>query len=184
MISFDSFLFRTRVIFTFGLIFILTILFVLPGQSSRIDEQTGDNSTPDLSFYYTVDELYGWAESYGEHGRESYIRTRFTFDLIWPLIYSFFLISSIGGLLSRSKVKESIFGKLVLLPILSLGFDYLENISTSLVMWRYPLRTPLVDFAATVFTPLKWIVLGICFVVLFYGLIRFIYVRVWSVDSN
>jgi hypothetical protein len=168
-------LFRSKTIIVFSIVFFLTILFVLPEQSSRLKEETGDNPTPDLSFYFGVEDLYGWAESYGEAGRESYIRTRFTFDIIWPLIYTGFLFSSTGGLLYRSGLRESIVNRLLLLPLFSLVFDYLENISSSIVMWRYPLRTPLIDYAVTVFTPLKWIILGLSFTVFSYSIIRFIY---------
>jgi hypothetical protein len=80
-----------------------------------------------------------------------------------------------GGLLYRSGLRESIVNRLLLLPLFSLVFDYLENISSSIVMWRYPLRTPLVDYTVTVFTPLKWIILGLSFTVFSYSIIRFIY---------
>lgn len=171
----NSLFFRLKTIIVFSILFFLTIAFVLPYQSSRLKEETGDNPTPDLSFYFGVEDLYVWAESYGEAGRESYIRTRFTFDIIWPLIYTGFLFSSMGGLLYRSGLQDSIVNRLLLLPLCSLVFDYLENISSSIVMWRYPLRTPLVDYTVTVFTPLKWIILGLCFTVFSISIIRFIY---------
>jgi hypothetical protein len=149
-----------------------------------LKEEIGDNATPDLSFYFTVEDLYGWAESYREEGRESYIRTRFTFDIIWPLIYTGFLFSSMGGLLYRSGLKNSTVDRLLLLPLGSLVFDYLENISSSIVMWRYPLRTPLVDYAVTVFTPLKWIILSFSFLAFFYSIIRFIYKHALKVKMD
>jgi hypothetical protein len=88
-----------------------------------------------------------------------------------------FLFSSIGGLLYRSGLKDTFVNKLVLLPLGSMIFDYLENISSSIVMWRYSLRTPIVDYAVTVFTPIKWIILGLSFVAYFYSLFRFIYIQ-------
>jgi hypothetical protein len=125
--------------------------------------------------------LYGWAESYGEEGRDSYIRTRFTFDILWPIIYTGFLFSSIGGLLYRSGLQDSIVDRLLLLPLGSLVFDYLENISSSIVMWRYPIRTPLVGYAVTFFTPFKWIILGFSFLAFSYSFIRFIYMQALKV---
>ncbi|NHJ33778.1 MAG: hypothetical protein FK732_13040 [Asgard group archaeon] len=144
-------------------------------QSSRLKDETGDIPTPDLSFYFSVKDLYSWAESYGEAGRDSYIRTRFTLDILWPLVYTGFLFSFIGGLMYRSGLHGSIVNRFLLLPLCSLVFDYLENISSSIVMWRYPLRTPLVDYLVTVFTPLKWIILGFSFIAFSYSIIRFIY---------
>ncbi|MFC1802459.1 hypothetical protein ACFL0D_00665 [Thermoproteota archaeon] len=128
--------------------------------------------------------MYSWAESYGKEGRESYIRTRFTFDIIWPIIYAGFLFSSIGGLLYRSGLRDSIVDRLLLLPLGSLVFDYLENISSSIVMWRYPMRTPLVDHAVTFFTPLKWIILSFSFLAFSYSIFRFIYMQALKVKMD
>ena len=52
--------------------------------------------TPDLSLYYSPNELYRMADAYGVSGRAEYIRVRFTFDLIWPLIYTFTLVTVIS----------------------------------------------------------------------------------------
>jgi len=57
-----------------------------------------------------------------------------------------------------------------LVPILGMIFDYLENSSTSLVMLRYPARTPLVDFLAPLFTAIKWVFVGGSFVLLLIGM--------------
>ena len=48
-------------------------------------------------------------------------------------------------------------------------FDYLENVSTSLILGRYPYRTGVVDVLAPVFTLLKWGFLAGSFVLLFAG---------------
>jgi hypothetical protein len=50
-------------------------------------------------------------------------------------------------------------------------FDYLENLSTSLVMLRYPAQTAVVDILAPVFTALKWGLLGVSFVLPFVGIV-------------
>ena len=66
----------------------------------------------------------------------------------------------------------------------SLVFDYLENISSSIIMWRYPMRTPLVDHAVTYFTPLKWIILSFSFLAFIYSVFRFIYMQVLKVKME
>jgi uncharacterized membrane protein len=57
-----------------------------------------------------------------------------------------------------------------LVPLLGALLDYLENISTSLVMARFPAPTPGVDLLATLFTPAKWVLLGLAFGLLALGL--------------
>jgi hypothetical protein len=50
-------------------------------------------------------------------------------------------------------------------------FDYLENISTSVVMIRYPRPTAVVDTLAAVFTLVKWIFVNGSFVLLLIGMV-------------
>ncbi|NIV29382.1 MAG: hypothetical protein GWN58_07700, partial [Anaerolineae bacterium] len=78
------------------LIFLLFSALVLPQQATKAEEETGSSDSPDTSFFYSPSDLYRMAESYGEQGRQAYIRARFTFDLVWPLVYTFFLTTSIG----------------------------------------------------------------------------------------
>jgi hypothetical protein len=56
-----------------------------------------------------------------------------------------------------------------LLPFLGMIGDYLENISTSIVMGRYPLATPVIDWMAGIFTTLKWLLIGGSFIGLLLG---------------
>ena len=58
-----------------------------------------------------------------------------------------------------------------MLPFGAVIFDYLENISTSIVMWFYPLRVDFIGFLATVLTPIKWTLLSIAFLLLIPGLL-------------
>jgi hypothetical protein len=150
-------------------VFIFFVAFVLPGQSAQADEVAKDAGTPDLSFTYSTSDLYKMAESYGELGRAEYIKARFTFDLVWPLVYGAFLIVTISWSFAKATPPESIWRRANLAPVLGVIFDYLENISTSIVMFRYPAQTPVVDALATVFTPVKWIFVGMSSILLLLG---------------
>jgi len=151
-------------------IFIAFMVLVLPGQATNT---ASDEKTPDLSFMYSVTELYEMAESYGEQGRVDYVKARFTFDLVWPIVYTFFLVTAISWLFGKTTSAASIWQRANLFPILAMALDYLENISTSIVMVRFPVQTPIIDMLATVFTPLKWIFVGASFVLLLIGLVLF-----------
>jgi hypothetical protein len=150
-------------------IFILFITLILPDQSSKLEMRIGSAGSPDTSFIYSATELYHFAEVYGETGREAYVRARFSFDLIWPLVYTLFLSTSISWVLSRAFTPGSMWKRVNLVPILGLVFDYLENLSTSLVMLRYPDRTAVVDILAPVFTLIKWVFVIGSFVLLIIG---------------
>jgi len=152
-------------------VFLLFTALVLPGQSQQARADTGEAGTPDLSFIYTVDDLYRMAEAYGPDGRQAYIRARFTFDLVWPLVYTFFLATSLSWALGKALPASSRWRMLNLIPPAAALFDYLENIATSLVIGRYPAATPGIDVLATLFTPLKWGLLGVGFAILAIGLV-------------
>jgi hypothetical protein len=153
-------------------IFLVFTALVLPDQASKADEVSAEAGTPDLSFFYTPDDLYRMAEAYGEQGRVAYIRARFTFDLAWPVVYTFFLVTALSWILQRATSPGSRMGSLNLVPLFGAVFDYLENISTSLVMWRYPQQTAVVDWLASLFTPAKWILISVAFVVLLAGIVQ------------
>ena len=152
------------------LIFLLFSALVLPQQATKAEQETGSVDSPDMSFFYSAGDLYRMAESYGEEGRQAYIRARFTFDLVWPLVYTLFLTTSIGWVFGKAFAPDSRWQRANLVPLLGALFDYLENLSTSLVMLRYPDQTAVVDLLAPVFTALKWSFLGASFVLLFGGI--------------
>jgi hypothetical protein len=151
------------------LIFFLFSALVLPQQATKAEQETGSTDSPDTSLFYSASDLYQIAESYGEQGRQAYVRARFTFDLVWPLVYTLFLATAISWVFGQAFASDSPWQRANLAPLLGALFDYLENLSTSLVMLRYPARTPVVDALASVFTVLKWGFLGASFVLLFGG---------------
>ncbi len=153
-------------------IFIVFSITVLPSQSAQAEQSAGETSTPDLSFYYSAEELYSMAEGYGTEGRSAYIRARFTFDLVWPLVYGFFLLTSLSWLTGKLYCQDSRWHLANQLPLAGVLFDYLENISTSIVMLRYPGEIWLAANLAGFFTMVKWISLAISFMILAIFLIQ------------
>jgi hypothetical protein len=151
------------------IIFLFFSVLVLPGQSTKANVYGEDVGSPDLSLFYTAQELYDMAEAYGEEGRQAYIQERFTFDLIWPIMYTLFLTTAISWLFIRAISPYSWLRITNLVPILGMIFDYLENISTSLVMGRYPAQTAIIDSLATIFTLLKWVFIVGAFILLMAG---------------
>lgn len=153
------------------LILVLFMVLVLPSQSSRDSETNAGGASPDLSLFYSPDELYQMAEDYGLEGRAAFIRVRWTFDVAWPLVYTFFLVTSISWLTGRGFQATSRWQQSNLMPLLAATLDFLENISNSLVMARYPLKTPVIATLAPYFTLFKWLAVGASFALLFIGVV-------------
>jgi hypothetical protein len=166
------------------LAFLLFSALVLPQQATKAEQETGSSDSPDTSLLYSSSDLYQMAEAYGEQGREAYIRARFTFDLVWPLVYTLFLTTSISWVFGRAFASASLWQRANLAPLLGALFDYLENLATSLVMLRYPQQTAVVDVLAPVFTLLKWVCLGASFILLCGGVVIAIWRWIVSLGSS
>jgi hypothetical protein len=150
-------------VFVSLIVFLAFMIFVLPAESNKSTE-LGIEQSPDTSFFYTKEELYFIADSYGEEGRAFYVNQRFTFDLIWPIAYGLFLTMTLAYLGKNASSKW--IRKAFYLPIGSVVIDYLENIMTATVMYRYPKETMIFSDLAGFVTALKWISLSLSFVIL------------------
>ncbi len=155
------------------LVFAFFMAVVLPQMSGQLAAVSGVNISPDTSFIYTARDLYAMAEAYGPDGRDYYIYSRFTFDLIWPAAYLFFLAAAITYLF-RFLPEKSPWRLVNLLPFAGALFDLFENSAASLVMFRYPAETAVIDHLAPLFTFLKWLFIGLSFAALAAGLVSII----------
>lgn len=159
-------------------IFFLFTGLILPNQARKLESVTHGAGSPDTSFLYLKADLYRMADAYGEVGRATYVRVRFTFDLIFPIVYVFFLITSISWLLTCALPEGNRWRMLNLFPTLGWFFDMLENIGASAVMSRYPHHTPIIDTLTPIFTLLKWFFVSGSFIILLAALILFLWKRV------
>ena len=161
-------------------VFVAFTILVLPRQAAGTEAEIGSAESPDMSFYYSADDLYRMAEAYGEQGRRAYVRARFTFDVVWPVVYTVFLGTAISWVFRRAFAPDSRWQRANLVPLLGALFDYLENLSTSIVMLRYPDQTAVVDGLAPLFTMVKWVFVNGSFVVLLVGVLASIWRRIKS----
>lgn len=148
------------------LIFIAFVVFVLPAESAKAAEASRGAESPDTSFLYSPNDLYRMAEEFGAVGRAAYVRARFSFDIIWPLVYTFFLLTTTSWAIGKVFPTQSRWRYLNLAPLPALLFDYLENGSAALVMVRYPQTTAVFDWLAPLATVLKWVSLTSAFLLL------------------
>lgn len=159
------------VLFT-SLLFALFIILVLPRVSDYTKANIGSESA-DSSFFYDGEKLYNIAESYGEDGRSLYILLRWTFDILWPLVYFAFLFSVIV-LLSKT-LDIHWLSRLFILPFLAMAFDFLENTLVTLVMMFFPKKVLWLGNLAGFVTSLKWSLLYVSFALMFLLLVIKLY---------
>lgn len=149
-------------------VFVGFLVVVLPAEAERSTDATGTEESPDQSYWYSAADLERMAETYGEEGRAYYVRSRFTFDVVWPLAYGSFLQASVL-LASRRTALGRLPTVLVAVPTLTVVADLVENTSAAIVMARWPDPTPLLRWVAPVATFVKWNLLALSFVLIAVG---------------
>lgn len=157
------------------IVFLLFMIFVLPNQSTKAEQYAQGSGSPDTSFYYTPEQLFELAETYGEDGRQAYVQARFSFDLVFPMVYGLFLVTTISWLGGGVFVPGSLWRSLNLVPVVAVIFDLLENTFTSMVMLGYPEKHFTIAQLASVFTGLKWVFVYGSFFVLIIIFVIWIY---------
>lgn len=159
------------------LVFLGFMIFVLPEEATRAENYSGEIGSPDTSFYYTRDKLYKMAESYGPEGRSAYIRARWSFDLVFPFVYTFFLTTTMSWVFQKVNLRGLFWDYINLLPIIGMVFDFLENAAASFVMARFPNQDFVISHLSGIFTSIKWIFIGSSFLILIAGFILLIWRR-------
>jgi hypothetical protein len=147
--------------------FILFMFTILPWVSG-LSRDAGLTTSIDTNFSFDPSAIYPIVASYGADGRLFYIIQRWTFDLIWPLVYAWPLFVTL---------KLFPIGMLALLPWLATALDYLENSVFTILVVLYPLELSWLPILGVLMSLLKWIALGTSMVLtliipFYYGLFR------------
>lgn len=160
---------------TASVLFILFLTLVLPAVSQAGEQHMGNTDLPDTRLFYSIDDVYKIAETLGETGRSYYVRQRITFDLVWPMVYSWFFYTAIMLLFQMFQPK-SISNTLRWFPVFAFIFDYLENGLASLVILTYPEKLETLARLLPFTTLLKWCFIGLSLMSLVGGLL-FLFIR-------
>ena len=143
---------------------------ILPYEAGQYAEATNQLAAPDTQLFYTANWLFELASNLGEEGRRFYIISRLRFDVLWPLVFTFFFFTSIALLYKDAKYKKYF----LVLPFLGLVFDYLENSSVSIVFFIYPERLTWLAALAGFFTFFKWLAIAVIVGILITGMVRLV----------
>jgi flagellar biosynthesis protein FlhB len=150
-----------------GLIMAFFFIVVLPFMSWLFLHQIGVSEQPDVTFFYPKEYLFDLASLYGSEGIKLYIILRYTFDLIWPVVYTVFLFVFITYYYKNSRFYSFAIASVVL----SVFFDLCENIGATIVFAKFPSRLEGVALFTSVSSTLKWGFLIIAFTFLVAGIV-------------
>lgn len=150
-------------------IFGLFMAFVLP-YFAGLTSQYGDGF--DTMFSFDLSSYYSVRTNYGEVGRRLYIILRWTFDVVWPIVYTFFYVMCIGYF--GKKAQDKIGYRFLLVPAVAVLFDFLENTFATIFMASYPDSARVALTALIVSSMIKWLFVGLSFVVIVYVMIKWV----------
>jgi hypothetical protein len=134
------------IVFAVFLIIVLPVVNVISVLYLEIPESF------DTMFSLSIDDYYQLRQTFSAFGANNYVVLRFTFDLIWPLVYLYFFMSV---LVSGVKEEEGL-KHFLIIAVLAFVFDLLENISASIFVLQDTSRDALV-YLLMLSSLIKWI---------------------------
>ncbi|MEA2076680.1 MAG: hypothetical protein U9O95_01515 [Candidatus Marinimicrobia bacterium] len=123
----------------------------------------------DTEMGYTAEDAYEIIGNYTDNMRQRYIFGEITLDLVFPFIYTFLFAFAIYFLTKNST--------LALFPFLQLIFDLLENTGIVIMLTAWPDKIMWLATATSVFSMIKWVLVGITLLIVLVGAVRFILKR-------
>lgn len=150
--------------------------FFLKNAEEKINSLSGNkNGVIDLTFGFNVEKTLSMVAAYSAEARSYYARTELTTDLIYPIVYAFFFGIILTLLFKNKTYSPSPW--INILPFISLVFDYLENVCIVTLLNSYPNQNYTMGVLCELVKFCKWLVFGVILVVILYGLIRLVSLR-------
>lgn len=127
-------------------LFVLFMVIVLPwvSQTSR---EAGLLESIDTNFSFNALDMFRIIDSYGESGRLFYVIQRWTFDVVWPLVYTLPLWLTLRLLPLKA---------FQLMPLLAMSFDYVENIVFTILVLVFPVEIIPLAYLGVTLSAIKW----------------------------
>jgi hypothetical protein len=123
----------------------------------------------DTEMGYTAEDAYEIIGNYTDNMRQRYILGEITLDLVFPVIYTL-LFSFLIFFLTKNAT-------LALFPFLQMIFDYLENIGIVIMLSVWPGKIMWLASLTSVFSAIKWTLVGVTSLVVFVGAVKFLIKR-------
>jgi len=123
----------------------------------------------DTEMGYTAEDAYEIIGHYTDNMQQRYILGEITLDLIFPIVYTL-LFAFLIFFLHKDPT-------LALFPFLTLFFDYLENTGIVIILSAWPNKIMWLATATSIFSMIKWVLVGISIILILLGIIRFLIKR-------
>jgi uncharacterized membrane protein len=121
---------------------------------------------PDVTPFYDIDFLNNFFKTLSPQAIEYFKNTFSVVDIFYPIAYTLVFLIAINYFLKKLNINNTKWKYLLVLPLLMIGFDYLENIFTLLSISNLPSINTTYITLETLFSSVKWAMSGIISVVI------------------
>ena len=153
------------------------IIFINSGfshYSNKLNSLANKEVLPlDLRRGYDLEEVMAFFEAIGPEGRQIYWMLELLLDGVYPLVYTFFFILVLVGLLEKG-VSANMVGnlyKFCFFPVLIFLADLIENTCILAMLKLYPDLPPWLVQLGSLVTQAKWLMLVFLLTVIIVGII-------------
>jgi len=153
-------------------LFALQMLFNLVIMPSASSSDTHDLPVLDLQFFYTPQRAYEIISAYTPELRQAAAMTRLTLDIIYPLVYGLMICLVLIVTYRHAFPKSRFSDAAVFIPWGGIFFDYLENFGLATMYLSYPNEYYFLARITSIFTALKWTLIGIGFLLVLIGAVK------------
>lgn len=148
------------------LIIILLILygffagFLFPLIQGMMQAGQGGVLPLDLMLFANPEKIFGMIERYGEFNRPFYRSVELTVDIVYPIVYLFFLGLLISWLFQRGFASDSPMIKYNIMPLGAWFFDLIENIVIVILLSVFPSQPTALAWILVLLITVKWLFAG------------------------
>jgi len=111
---------------------------------------------PDLKVYYGSEKLYSMLEKMENKQLTDYKSYLISLDIVYPIIYGLLFISLLLTLGNRIKINQRKLKLILIIPLISIIFDILENLTNYHIISQLPDRVSISSISGF-FTLIKWV---------------------------
>ncbi|MBM3179118.1 MAG: hypothetical protein FJZ86_02055 [Chloroflexi bacterium] len=158
-------------IFAFFILYGFLAGFLFP-LIQRMMQGGSDGIQPlDVMLFSNPEKIFSMIERYGPYNRLFYRNVELTMDLVYPIVYLFFLGLLISWLFQRGFASDSPMRKYNIMPFGAWFFDLLENTVIVNLLSVYPAQPVALAWILVVLIAVKWLFAGASILLILTGLV-------------
>lgn len=155
-------------------VYLVMMVYTIPSVKQYAPEyELFDLSPAGYSYAYAMNLL----DALGQSGRQSYLYYQLPLDFIYPALFGASFCLLLVWMVSKVCANKKIMYYIGIVPIIAALLDYMENIQIVFLLKAFPDISEYQVAMASATTIAKSGLTSLCFIFLFLGMVRFLWVK-------